>query len=244
MANVLIIEDESKTADTLKDYLDQNGHVCKVAYDGYSGLGMAISEPFDLILLDWMLPGIDGLQICQTMKASRDIRIVMITAKSSENDRVDGLELGADDYIIKPFSLREVLARVNRLLIDSSSRLGEDRSRTSVKKESNIVCAGNATLNLDSHTLYCENKNVDLTLTELHMLSLLMKSPGRPFRKSELILSTQNHQKLEIGNFHQAASHVVNLRRKLTQLNCNFTITTVYGQGYSLKSISMSANQK
>ena len=244
MANVLIIEDESKTADTLKAYLDLNGHFCKVVYDGYSGLGMALSEPFDVILLDWMLPGVNGMQICQKIKSQLNVSIIMITAKSGENDRVEGLELGADDYVIKPFSLREVLARVNRFVFDANSKSIESLKLLSNNLGKNNILAGNAQLDRDSHTLYCGSENIDLTLTECHMLSILMQSPGRPYLKHDLIPTLKSGQDLEAESHHRVAMHIYNLRRKLTQINCDFTIKTVYGQGYALKFITKTVNTK
>lgn len=223
MDNVLIVEDDEKTAKLLGLYLRQEGYRVEMAHDGYTGLDMARRLQPDLVILDLMLPNLDGLDICRLLRLESSVPIIMLTAKSTEDDVLRGLELGADDYVQKPFSPREVVARVKTVL----RRVQEGNSASGQKE----LIFGSLTINLTRHEVSISDDVVHLTPKEFKLLETLAKEPGRAFTRLELVERAfgYDYEGLE----RTVDAHVMNLRKKIEKdhTNPNY-VETVYGVGY------------
>ena len=221
--SVLIVEDEPKLAQLLVDYLQAAGYAPRWIANGSEVIDDFKKSPAAIVLLDLMLPGKDGMQVCRELRAFSDVPIVMITARVEEIDRLLGLELGADDYICKPFSPREVVARVKAIL-------------RRLQPRSDKVEAIGAGFSIDEQKMRITfNGNaLDLTLTEFTLLSTLAKRPGRVFSRDALL----DQLSAEIRDVSDRAidSHIKNLRKKLAAINANEAIIhSVYGVGYKLE---------
>ena len=173
---VLVVDDDAKTVELVKLYLNRDGYRVFTAYDGVEALRLARESHPDLIVLDLMLPGIDGLQICRTLRSESDVPIIMLTAKTTEQDKLIGLDLGADDYVTKPFSPRELAARVRTML----RRLPGERGPAEIKH-------GELTLNFHKHEASLAGKSLNLTPAEFKLLGVFAKEAGRVFSRGELI---------------------------------------------------------
>ncbi|MBI2917698.1 MAG: response regulator transcription factor [Chloroflexi bacterium] len=220
---VLVVEDDPKTAELVRLYLFRDGYKTLVAADGLTGLRLARESHPDLVVLDLMLPGMDGLEVCRTLRQESEIPIIMLTARVEEQDRLAGLDLGADDYITKPFSPRELAARVRAVL-----------RRTAVEKLETgpaEIVRGKVRLDLRRKEAFVEGKRVPLTPTELRLLALLMKEPGAVFSREHIIRRVFDP---EYEGFDRTVdAHIYNLRRKLEQdPDRPRYIITVYGSGY------------
>ncbi len=207
--------------------MHQQGHECQVAHDGYAGLGLALSESFDVIILDWMLPGIDGLTICQQIRRNSSAKVILLTAKAGVNDRVNGLDQGADDYVVKPFSLRELEARVRQLTRVSRRRAQIEAPLTRVLRH------GRLEVDTQSYTVTYEHKEIPLTPTELKLLAYMMERPESLLTRAQLAKGVNEADKSDV-NLHNITTHLSNLRRKLQQATGDPVIRTVYGIGYRL----------
>ncbi|HCY86174.1 MAG TPA: two-component system response regulator BaeR [Desulfobacteraceae bacterium] len=220
--HILIVEDEEKIALLIRDYLEAEGFVTTILDRGDLVESYIAKTPVDLILLDVMLPGKDGLTLCRDIRKTSSLPVIMLTARVSEIDRLVGLELGSDDYICKPFSPREVVARVKAVL-----------RRTSPPARETEIAIGPLALNEDRHTCTVDNKEVTLTPNEFGILRLLMAHPGKVFSRSELLDKVQGYH-FE-GYERTVDSHVKNLRKKLAaRLPKVQLILSVYGIGYKL----------
>jgi DNA-binding response OmpR family regulator len=223
MDKILIVEDDLKTSNLLKLYLRQAGYKAEIANDGYTGLDMARRMQPDLIVLDLMLPNLDGLDICRLLRMETNVPIIILTAKSTEDDVLRGLELGADDYIAKPFSPREVVARVKTVL-----RRVQENSMSGPQKE---LTFGELIINLTRHEVAIKGDVVHLTPKEFKLLETLAKEPGRAFSRLELVERAfgYDYEGLE----RTVDAHVMNLRKKIERdhTNPNY-VETVYGVGY------------
>lgn len=223
MDKILIVEDDVKTANLLRLYLRQAGYKAETANDGYTGLDMARRTQPDLVILDLMLPNLDGLDICRLIRLESSVPIIILTAKSTEDDVLRGLELGADDYIAKPFSPREVVARVKTVL-----RRVQDSASANGQKELQF---GDLSINLTRHEVSIEGTVVHLTPKEFKLLETLAKEPGRAFTRLELVERAfgYDYEGLE----RTVDAHVMNLRKKIENdhTNPNY-VETVYGVGY------------
>jgi two-component system response regulator BaeR len=220
--HILIIEDEKKIADLLKDYLCAAGFRVSCLSRGDEALDKIKSTVPALILLDLMLPGVDGITVCREVRKLSDIPVIMVTAKVDEVDRLIGLELGADDYICKPFSPREVVARVKAVL--RRARPGETPRR---------LIAGPIILDETTRQVLVQGKPVTLTPSEFGLLNVLIAFPERVFSRSELLDKVQGYQ-FE-GYDRTIDSHIKNLRRKIADiLPDKQVIQTMYGVGYKL----------
>jgi DNA-binding response OmpR family regulator len=219
---ILIAEDDPKTVALLQMYLEQEGYRVLVSYDGYEALQTARQAQPDLVLLDLMLPTIDGLDICRLLRVTSQIPIIMVTARTAEADRLLGLDLGADDYISKPFSPREVVARV-RAVLRRMSGSGERAAPAASFGELQIDFAG--------HTAKLAGQPVSLTPKEFKLLEVLAREPGRAFSRSELIERVLG---LDYEGVDRTIDvHVMNLRRKIEADPARpVFIKTVYGMGY------------
>lgn len=226
MSHILIIEDEDKIALLVSDYLKREGFETTCHHNGSGALELVRKIQPDLMILDLMLPGMDGLTLCKEIRKTSQMPIIMLTAKIDEIDRLIGLEIGADDYICKPFSPREVVARVKTVLRRSTA--------TADSPGINKLVAGNIEMNEESREVTVAGQSVNLTPSEFGLLQVMIHSPGRVFSRSELIDRVQGYH--FDGYDRTVDSHVKNLRKKLAEINGNKeVISTIYGVGYKLK---------
>ena len=218
--HILIVEDEKKIADLLCDYLKEAGFRTSTQDNGNRVIAQVKEGSPDLILLDIMLPGKDGMELCREIRQVSNIPIIMITARVEEIDRLLGLELGADDYICKPFSPREVVARVKTVF-----------RRVHAEPQTNNLVVGSISLDEETHQVMIGNQMLNLTPNEFGLLKIMMSRPNRVFSRSELINRVQGYG-FE-GYDRTIDTHIKNLRKKIgRQLPGQEVISTVYGIGY------------
>ena len=222
---VLVVDDDIKTVELVKLYLERDGYRIFTAYDGNEALRLARESHPDLIVLDLMLPGIDGLKVCRTLRAESDVPIIMLTARTTDQDKLRGLDLGADDYVTKPFSPRELAARVRAVL----RRLPGDRGPAEVKHGELIV-------NFLKREVFLAGKLLNLTAVEFKLLGTMVKEPGRVFSRAQLIESALGY---DFEGFDRTIDvHILNLRRKLEPDPSHPSyIKTVYGVGYKFAEV-------
>jgi two-component system alkaline phosphatase synthesis response regulator PhoP len=221
MPTILIIEDEPELVKVLRSYLEQAGFNVLTAYRGDSGLSTWEHKRPDLVILDLNLPGMDGLDLAREIRRKGDTPLIMVTARVEETDRLIGLELGADDYIPKPFSPREVVARVRAVL----------RRATAAPMTSSILRVGDLEIDLDSHIVSSLGAVIDLTPTEFNLLATLAAQPGRAFTRLQLLETTQGNA-FE-GYERTIDAHIKNLRAKIEKdAKAPQYIETVFGIGY------------
>lgn len=217
---ILIVEDEIKIATLLQDYLKNAGYSAQTLHRGDQVLDWLKTNPADLILLDLMLPGLDGMEICKAVRVNSNIPIIMITAKVEEIDRLIGLELGADDYICKPFSPREVVARVKAILRRINNIVSDAEHRTD-----EIV------LDESSYNLIHQGNRIELTAVEFKLMRTLFDRPGQIFSRDKLIQKIYDDHR--VVSDRTVDSHIKKLRKKLEVIGMNGdTIHSVYGVGY------------
>ena len=223
---VLVVDDDVKTVELVKLYLNRDGYRVLTAYDGVEALRLAREGHPDLIVLDLMLPGIDGLQVCRTLRDESDVPIIMLTAKTTDQDKLTGLELGADDYVTKPFSPRELAARVRAVLRRLPGERGPDK-----------IQHGELTVDFIKHEAFLASRPLNLTTVEFKLLGVLVKEPSRVFSRAQLIEKALGY---DFEGFDRTIDvHILNLRRKLKADPCHPKyIKTVYGAGYKLSQVS------
>jgi DNA-binding response OmpR family regulator len=224
---ILIIEDDRDIVHLLKVHLTEAGYETTEACDGNTGLEQATSGSYDLIILDLMLPGIDGLDICKRLREqSSYIPVLMLTSKSTELDRVLGLEIGADDYLTKPFSIRELMARVKALF-----RRMEGLRSKSDSDEQETIRAGDLVIDTEKRSVTLKGKPEHVTAKEFELLLTFAKNPGRVYTRSQLLSLVWGY-KYE-GYEHTVNSHINRLRTKIEKdPNNPRYILTVWGVGY------------
>jgi DNA-binding response OmpR family regulator len=221
---ILIVEDNRKTASSLQLYLQHGGYRVLLAETGHEALETVRKCAPDLVILDWLLPGLSGIAVCRALREESSVPIVMLTARTTEEDRLCGLNLGADDYVTKPFSPREVVARV-RAILRRAAR-AEDLGPA-------IVSCGEIALDRKRYKASIHGRLVALTATEFRLLDVLLRSPGRVFTRDELVEQAlgRNSESLD----RTVDAHVKNLRAKLERGGAKASvISTVYGVGYKL----------
>lgn len=224
MKEILLIEDDPEIIKLLEIHLSDLNYRTTRATDGAEGLQLALETDFDLILLDLTLPTLDGVEICKKLRASKNTPVIMLTAKSEEIDRVLGLEIGADDYITKPFSIRELLARIKAVI-----------RRTGIKpieeKDSSAISAEGLFIDIDKRKVILEDKKVELSPKEFELLVLMASNPGRNYTRTELLNMIWGYN-FE-GYEHTVNSHINRLRAKIESDMANPTfILTTWGVGY------------
>ncbi len=225
---ILVVDDEKPIVDILKYNLEKEGFRVVTAYDGETALQMVAAESPDVIVLDIMLPVKDGFTVCREIRLHRDIPIIMLTAKETEVDKILGLELGADDYVTKPFSAREVTARVRAILRRSTA------SRKKADSGTGRLTMGNITVDRDEVQVYNEGKPVDLTLREYNLLVYLMSKPGYVYSREQLLNQVWDYD--YIGDDRTVDVTVRRLREKLEQNPAKPEyIHTKRGVGYFFK---------
>ena len=221
-ARVLLVDDDARLHELLKSYLEDNGFVVASARDGREGLDRLAREPFDAVLLDVMMPGMDGLEVCRRIRDKSQIPIVMLTAKGDETDRVVGLELGADDYLAKPFGPRELLARLRAVLRRSAPA---DASRT--------LRAGDLEIELSARRVTLAGREIDLTAIEFDLLVALAERPNRVVSR-DVLLELAGRSDTHVSD-RTVDVHVSHLRQKIgDDARTPKRIKTVRGVGYVL----------
>ncbi len=222
-STVLIVEDDPNTLEIVRLYLGRDGHKVLTSQNGLEGLCLARESHPDLVVLDLMLPGLDGKEVCRTLREESEIPIIMLTARVEEEDRLAGLDLGADDYLTKPFSPRELAARVRAVLRrtawDAAEQGPSELAHDDVK------------VDLHYHAVYANGMQVTLTPTEFRLLVILIREPGRTFTREQIIGKVFGY---DFDGFDRTVdAHVSNLRRKLEANTENHEyINTIYGVGY------------
>ena len=222
---VLVVDDDVKTVELVKLYLNRDGYKVLTAYDGVEALHLARESHPDLIVLDLMLPGMDGLEVCRTIREESDVPIIMLTARTTDQDKLTGLSLGADDYVTKPFSPRELAARVRAVLRRIPGERGPDK-----------VKHGELTVDFVRHEAYLAAKPLNLTTVEFKLLGVLARESGRVFSRAQLIEKALGYG---FDGFDRTIDvHILNLRRKLEpDPKHPRYIKTVYGAGYKLSEL-------
>lgn len=226
--NVLIVDDEKRISEGVRKYFEQAGFSVQTAYDGNTALKIALSGKPDLIVLDWMLPGMSGIDVCREIRRESNVPIIMLTARVEESDKLIGLELGADDYITKPFSPRELVARARTVLRRAQMPPVQTRS---------LYEFGSVLVDTNSRECRVNNELISLTPTEFDLLVYLIRHPNQVFSRSQLL------DAIDLGAFEGVERtvdvHIHNLRKKIEQdpANPQFIIT-VFGVGYKFNQLS------
>jgi two-component system, OmpR family, alkaline phosphatase synthesis response regulator PhoP len=222
MARILIVDDEPEIARLVVDYMSNAGFSTAVARNGNDALMRAQQEPPDLVILDLGLPGLDGLDVTRSLRRTSEVPIIMLTARDDETDKLIGLELGADDYVTKPFSPRELVARVRAVL-----------RRRAGAGQSDVINVGDLSLDVPRMRASREGHPLDLTATEFSLLLALARQPGRVFTRSQLLDAIHG---VAFESYERAIdAHIKNIRRKLEpDSHAPRYVLTVYGVGYRL----------
>ena len=222
-ARILVIEDDPTVAEVVARYLQREGYSVGIEDDGVAGLARALADPPDLVVLDLMLPGLSGLEICRKLREQAPVPVIMLTARSSEVDRVTGLEIGADDYVAKPFSPRELTARVKAVLRRATGPVPGARPEE-------LLRAGDIEVDTATHEVRRSGRRVDLTAKEFDLLTHLMRHPRRAFRREELLGAVWG---FETGDTSTVTVHVSRLREKIESSPASPRhVCTVRGVGY------------
>lgn len=220
---IILVDDEPELLKLVRDYLHSEGFNVLTETNGIDGLKRIEMEKPDLVLLDWMLPGLSGIEICKTLRLTSSIPIIMLTAKSEEVDRVLGLEFGADDYVVKPFSLRELLARIRTVLRRTLSGIQDPNA--------GVIHRGELTIDGPSHRVWKREAEIQLTPTEFKILQLLAARPGVAYSRLQLLRQAMGEEYLYYER--SIDTHVSNLRKKVEDNPAEpVYIQTVFGVGY------------
>jgi two-component system, OmpR family, response regulator BaeR len=220
-STVLIIEDETRLAEILEDYLKRDGFRTERAKDGQRGLELWRAARPDLILLDVMMPVLDGFEVARRIRAESSVPIIMLTARADEVDKLVGLGLGADDYVVKPYSPREVVARVKAVLRRASGQVLAPE----------LFTVGAIEIDLGQYIAKCHGNEISVTTSEVRLLASLAKEPGMVKSRAELLAATGDAERF--ADERTVDAHVKNIRRKLNR--CGEQLETVRGVGYRLR---------
>lgn len=228
---ILIVDDEERIRKLLNMYLVREGYEITEAEDGAEALELALKNDYNCILLDLMMPEMDGIEVAKRLRREKSTPIIMLTAKGEENNRVEGFEVGADDYIVKPFSPREVVLRVKAILRRASET-------TFIKQETtakDIIVYEHLVIDNDAHRVLADDKKVNLTPKEYELLLFLAKSPDKVFDREELLKEVWNYD--FYGDLRTVDTHVKRLREKLNKVSpeASRMIHTVWGIGYKFE---------
>ncbi|MBS7361468.1 MAG: response regulator transcription factor [Oscillospiraceae bacterium] len=226
---ILVIEDEKNIAELERDYLEANGYEVEIALDGKSGLDRALESDFDLVILDVMLPGIDGFEVCRQIRKSKECPVLMVSAKKDEIDKIRGLGLGADDYITKPFSPSELVARV-------TAHISRYERLTSKGEEpvNYVINIGNLSIDKNARRVFINDEEVSLTNKEFDLLVFLASNPNVVFSKDTIFDKIWGLD--AIGETSTVTVHINRIREKIEDDSSNPQyIETVWGAGYRFK---------
>jgi two-component system response regulator ResD len=228
---ILVVDDEARIRRLVRMYLEREGYEIEEAEDGDTALAKAVETDYDLILLDLMLPGMDGIDVCQELRKKKATPVIMLTARGEETNRIQGFEVGADDYVVKPFSPRELVHRVKALLRRASATayLKTDQSA------SNAIVFPDLTIDHDAHRVVAGGEEVNLTPKEYELLHYLAQSPDKVFSREELLKDVWHYD--FFGDLRTVDTHVKRLREKLNRASPEAAamIATVWGVGYKLE---------
>jgi len=220
---ILVVDDEPLIVKGLKFSLEQDGYIIDAAYDGEEALDKVNSNEYDLIILDVMLPKVDGLTVCQKIREKMSVPIIMLTAKGEDMDKILGLEYGADDYLTKPFNILELKARIKAIFRRSMATKEEDKSRQ--------IKVNGMVINLDSRTVLIDDKEVNLTAKEFDLLQLFATNPGKVFSRENLLETIWKYDYL--GDLRTVDVHIRRLREKIEKNPSQPEfIFTKWGVGY------------
>jgi two-component system, OmpR family, response regulator ResD len=231
-AKILVVDDEERIRRLLKMYLERENYVIEEAEDGNEALEKALANDYDVILLDLMMPGKDGIDVCRELREKKATPVIMLTAKGEEVNRVQGFEVGTDDYIVKPFSPREVVLRVKALLRRSSKTTGYVQAETVTK---DVIVFPHLTIDNDAHRVLADGQEVSLTPKEYELLFYLAKSPDKVFDREQLLKEVWHYE--FFGDLRTVDTHVKRLREKLNKVSEQAAkmIITVWGVGYKFE---------
>lgn len=221
---ILIVEDEANIRELLRLYLEREGYTVLEAENGVEGIKKWKSDKPDMLLLDVMMPVMDGWAVCREIRAESDVPIIMLTAKGETADRVSGLEMGADDYIVKPFEVKELLARVHAVL----RRTGDDG-----KPKSKKLTFDKLVINLDSYELIVDGKKIDTPPKEMELLYHLAATPNRVYTRNQLLDEVWGFD--YFGDSRTVDVHIKRLREKLEGVSDKWALKTVWGVGYKFE---------
>ena len=225
---VLVVDDDPTISEVVRGYLERAGFEVRHAADGVTGLELARAEPPDLVVLDLMLPGLDGIEVCRRLRARGDVPIVMLTALGSEVDRVLGLEVGADDYLTKPFSPRELVLRVQSVL--RRARPANDVPSSVAEPAPELVTDGDLVVDLAAHRASLAGRDLNLTVREFDLLAHLITRPGVAFTREQLMSAVWGW---DFGDLSTVTVHVRRVRAKVeTDPARPVRLRTVWGVGY------------
>ncbi|AKG04382.1 DNA-binding response regulator [Salimicrobium jeotgali] len=227
-ARILVVDDEERIRRLVKMYLEREDYTIEEAEDGERALQKALQNNYDVILLDLMLPGMDGIEVCKALREKKATPVIMLTAKGEEANRVEGFETGADDYIVKPFSPREVVLRVKALLRRASST----KFLNTDTEARNIIVFPHLTIDNDAHKVTAQGKEVPLTPKEYELLLYMAERPNKVFDREQLLKEVWKYE--FFGDLRTVDTHVKRLREKLSKVSAESAgmIATVWGVGY------------
>ncbi|MDZ5471157.1 response regulator transcription factor (plasmid) [Bacillus sp. 31A1R] len=231
---ILVVDDEERIRRLLKMYLERENYAIEEAEDGNEALSKALSNDYDVILLDLMMPGKDGIEVCRELREKKATPVIMLTAKGEEVNRVQGFEVGTDDYIVKPFSPREVVLRVKALL-RRSSKTTYLQTETTTK---DVIVFPHLTIDNDAHRVLADGREVSLTPKEYELLYFLAKSPDKVFDREQLLKEVWHYE--FFGDLRTVDTHVKRLREKLNKVSEQAArmIVTVWGVGYKFEVVN------
>lgn len=228
MKTILVVDDEEHILELIKFNLETEGYNVLLCDNGEESLSIIENNTIDLVVLDLMLPGINGIEVCKRLKKTEefeDLPVIMLTAKSEETDRILGLELGADDYITKPFSVRELVARIKAVLRRSENR--------EIKVKENMIVINDLVINAEKHIVTIHGEEIELTLKEFELLKILGENRGKVLSRNFLLDEIWGYE--YFGETRTVDVHIRHLRRKIGDDKSNEYIETIRGVGYKMK---------
>ncbi|EGL83196.1 two component transcriptional regulator, winged helix family [Caldalkalibacillus thermarum TA2.A1] len=230
-ARILVVDDEERIRRLLCLYLEKENMIVEEAEDGEDALNKALNGDYDLIMLDLMLPKLDGIEVCKKLREKKATPVIMITARGEEANRIQGFEVGADDYVVKPFSPRETVARVKAVL----RRASETAYLSTDQKTKNVLVFPHFTIDHDAHEVIVDGQEVALTPKEYDLLYYLASSPNKVFSREQLLKDVWNYE--FFGDLRTVDTHIKRLREKLNKHSPQAAkmIATVWGVGYKLE---------
>ncbi len=229
--SIYIADDEKNIRDIIKSFLERDGYIVSAFENGDDLMAAFFKKPADLVILDIMMPGTDGLTICRMLREKTDVPIIMLTAKDSEYDYVQGITLGSDDYLTKPFRPTALLMRVHALL--RRMEMNSKKAPSAAKSGADELKVGNLTFSHEANAVFCRSKPIELTQTELRMLSYMLQNPDKAYSRDELLKNVWGYES-------EAETRVTDetlrrIRRKLSVAGSNVSVQTIWGYGYRLR---------